>query len=289
MFQLDAKIRLIGSLFFCLLLTACASEPPPRLSTANVDTTSLEELQHLATRTLPEANGINPLRLQALQQAALEVGAQGGLAKRADEINQNLKKEARQLDQAFNFHPMVLHNNVLPPVLVEGRTILDQHSPDSVRIADHTYKIVKQAHFTTATPTWHSYLWMDYKKPPPPDPSLLPKSEEEEAVWQTYVLKGWNEGIDQANTIFNTNLARLKEEYAGMTLYRKLLAQHMISEPFVATTQLGITGDSNEININDQVLRITALPELQTDSGKWQAAVIDPANDPQKWRQTKTP
>ena len=270
-------------ILLCVVLAGCASTPPKRLSTAGVDTTSLESLQDLSTTTLPTDDNINPLRLQALQQTALETGAQGGLAKRSGEINQLLLKRARELDQTFNFAPMILHDNVIPPVLVEGRTLFNQSDANTVRIADHTYQIAKQAHFTTTPPTWRTYLWMDYKKPDPPDPTLVPKNEAEMTVWRDYVQKGWIEGLTQANTIFAANLASLKQDYIGMALYRKLLALHMISEPYVAKTRLGITGDVNHISINDQVLRITALPELQTNSKKWQTAVIDPANNVQKW------
>jgi defect-in-organelle-trafficking protein DotC len=68
-------------------------------------------------------------------------------------------------------------------------------------------------------------------------------------------------------------LARIKQDLKGMILYRKLLAMNMVSPPFVAQTDLGITGDSNEINIDDRVLRITALPELNPNSKDWRAAV----------------
>lgn len=277
------QIMRLVLVLLCITLTGCASTPPKRLSTEGVDTTSLDSLQNLSTTTLPDDNNMNPLRLQALQQAALETGAQGGLAKRSGEINQLLNERARELDQTFNFSPMILHNNVLPPVLVEGRNLFNQSNEDTVRIADHTYKIAKQARFTTTPPTWRTYLWMDYKKPDPPDPTLIPKNDAEMAIWRTYVQKGWHEGIAQANTIFSANLASLKQDYIGMALYRKLLALHMISEPYVAKTRLGVTGDVNHININDQVLRITALPQLQTNSQKWQTAVIDPAQDAQKW------
>ena len=74
--------------------------------------------------------------------------------------------------------------------------------------------------------------------------------------------------------IFTDNLARLKRDYAGMVLYKKLLAQHMVSAPFVARTELGVTGGGSDMRINDQVLRITALPSLQSNSRKWKAIPV---------------
>ena len=59
-----------------------------------------------------------------------------------------------------------------------------------------------------------------------------------------------------------------------MLLYRKLLQENMISPPFVSRTTLGVTGDDNNMNINDQVLRIVALPALQTQAKHWHAIVV---------------
>ena len=59
-----------------------------------------------------------------------------------------------------------------------------------------------------------------------------------------------------------------------MILYRKLLQEKMISPPFVARTELGITGDGSDMRINDQVLRIVELPKLQTNSRHWNAIVV---------------
>ena len=47
----------------------------------------------------------------------------------------------------------------------------------------------------------------------------------------------------------------------------------MVSPPYVSNTDLGVTGDGDEIHIDDRVLRITALPALNTHSDEWRAAV----------------
>lgn len=58
-----------------------------------------------------------------------------------------------------------------------------------------------------------------------------------------------------------------------MILYRKLLAEHMVSAPFVAKAQLGVTGDATQLRINDQILRITGQSQLQPNPSKWKPII----------------
>ena len=94
-------------------------------------------------------------------------------------------------------------------------------------------------------------------------------------IWKEYLDIGWKNGIEQADTIYSENLAKLKRDYEGMILYRKLLAMHMVTPPYVAETDLGVTGDRNHLNIGDKVLRISALPGLNVDSHTWKAFIVE--------------
>jgi defect-in-organelle-trafficking protein DotC len=157
--------------------------------------------------------------------------------------------------------------------LLEGRNTLNLADTQTIRVSDRTYKVSKQARFVTTPPNWRQYLWMDYKAPEYPNATLLPKTREERQVWCIYIDRGWKQGVEQANTILEESIARIKEDFAGMILYRKLLAMNMVSAPFVSDTDLGVTGDGAEIRIDDRVLRITALPALNVNSSEWRAAV----------------
>ena len=67
------------------------------------------------------------------------------------------------------------------------------------------------------------------------------------------------------------NLNRLKRDIDGMILFQRLAALRMVSSPSVVTKDLGITGNANEININDYIKLITGRAELQPDSRQWRA------------------
>lgn len=213
--------------------------------------------------------GINNIRYVALKQTARSTGAQAGLAWRSQQINRLLDRDKSKLSQIFNFSYLILNNNVLPPVLAEGRNTLNLADDQNIRIADRVYQIVYAPRFITAPPTWRDYIFMNYRKPELPNSTLLPKNHREANVWNQFVKIGWNEGIGQADEIFSANINRLVRDFSGMILYRKLLAQHMVSAPYVAEADLGVTGGGNDMRINDKVLRITSGSELQPNSKAW--------------------
>ncbi|USQ14333.1 type IV secretion system DotC family protein [Legionella lytica] len=244
------------------------------------DTGSLAGLQAMANTTAKERTKrqSGKFRQMALKETALSLGAQAGLAWRAKAIDEQLAKQTRTLDTIYDFNSLTLEHNILPPVLLEGRNTLNLADAQNIRVADRTYKVAKQAHFVTTPPTWRQYLWLDYVKPEYPNHTLLPKTRLEKKIWCMYVAKGWKNGIEQANTILEENIARIKEDFGGMILYRKLLAMNMVSPPYVSHTDLGVTGDASEIRIDDRVLRITALPALNINSNEWRAAVAKDEN-----------
>jgi len=256
-----------------ITLTACGTYQPPNAG----GTDSLEQLCALSgSPTNVCKNTTSSIRLQALQETAMCIGAQAGLAWRAKQINCILNQNSKSLDRIFDFNLMLLPHNVLPPVLDEGEQILNLDDPQTIRIADRTYKIISQARFVTTAPNWRDYLWLTYTCPEVPIGTLLPQNCDERKIWCCYATQGWQQGVTQANQIYAANLARIRRDFTGMVRYRVLLDQHMVSPPFVARTDLGITGSCSDMRINDQVLRITALPCLQTNSKRWRAIVDAP-------------
>ena len=231
---------------------------------------------YIAMQHLPAGgNEVNPIRYAAIQQAATSLGARGGLAWEARNIDAALRCESIFLDQVFDFNQLLLNHNVLPPVLVESENNLNLDDNDTLRIATKTYRIIRPARFVTAPPNWRDYLWMRFSRPKLSDRSLLPQNQAEASVWNHFISKGWLRGNQQALDIFTENLNRLKRDMIGMILYRKLLTQHMVSAPFVARADLGVTGNGTQLRINDQVLRITAQSQLQPNPKKW-TPVITP-------------
>jgi defect-in-organelle-trafficking protein DotC len=230
--------------------------------------------------TLKNASGsklqdgaVGALRASSLRETALSLGARGGLAERAQYINGILLNYEPLLAKIFNFYGLLLDNDILPPVLIEGRNTLNLTGNDAIRIADRNYKILAQARFVTAPPTWREYLWMNFDVPEMPDRSLLPRSKPERIMWERDLEEGWQAGLKQGDLIYTENINRLVRDYKGMIMYRHLLAQNIVSPPYVASLDMGITGNGQDMTINDRVLRITAFPALQSDGEGWKTEI----------------
>jgi len=266
-------MRKTKAYFACLVvfLTACTAHKQTVTDPTNLG--QLESMSEQATQ-LPTDTEMNQIRIKALEDTAMSLGAQGGLAWASSAINERLLRDKRSLENLYNFNGMMLSHGVLPPVLEAGDFSLNLADTTTIRVADKTYKIVEQARFATVPPNWRDYLWMSYSKPELPRKFLLPRTAEERKIWVQSIHTGWDKGVLQAYNIFHQSLARLRRDYNGMIIYRKLLQQKMISAPFVSRTELGVTGDGTDMRVNDQVLRITELPQLQTESGNWNAVVV---------------
>lgn len=257
--------RTLGTIGFALLAlcVGCSSSPKaPR-----------ELIKISALKQNRGQSAVTNLRQDALRDTAISIGAQGGLAWRAERIDCVLKQQQHNLNKIYNFTALVLNKNILPPVLEEGRDPTNISNCETVRAADVVYRIITPPCFVSNAPTWRQYLWMHYEKPENPHASLLPRNREEAAMWNCFVREGWQKGVDQADEIFQANLMRLNRDFKGMVLYHKLYAQNMVTAPFVAQADLGVTGDDREMRVNDRVLRITDTSRLNVNSQSWQAAV----------------
>jgi len=256
------KGRLLVLILVLILQIGCSSSKKAPTTPSNIE----------AFKSKPPAK-INAIRLSALRQTAQGIGAQAGLAWRSQQLNKILDSKKRDLDHIFNFNYLILNRNVLPPILVEGRNTLNLADEFTIRASDHDYQIIQPPRFITAPPNWRDYIWMGYKKPETQNATLMPQNGDERKIWNEYVQIGWDEGIIQADQIFSANLSRLHRDYEGMILYRKLLAQNMLTPPYVSQADLGITGGGNDLRVNDRVLRITAIPQLQANTKNWRPVI----------------
>lgn len=273
------------SLALLALLAACAAPPRPEpapqsLPPIELDLPpppSLEALQALAAAQ----NDARPPtgRSERLREAALAVGAQGGLAWETARIRELLLNTADRLDRAFDFRPLILRDRsgiaLLPPVVAEGQDLWESQDRGRVlRLADAAYEILAPARFVPDAPLWQAYLLRSFPPPEPP-PETLPRTEAERDLWRTAVAEGWDAGRRQAHAILERDLALLERDFQGMVRYRRLVAEGKATPPAVAEARHGVTGTDTAVRVGDRTLRIATDAALNRAPDVWRRGATE--------------
>lgn len=220
----------------------------------------------------PEGSGVPPIRFNAIRETAITYGSQAGLARRSHENLKSLEQSAQKLDIIYNFQALIVEGNVVPPVLTELTDVFDQASDDLLRVIGKVYRIDQQARFSYTPPSWRSYLVREYGFDQNVVANVAPKTDEELKVWRVAVEEGFKLGVQLADENLNQNFARLQKDFKGMILYHRMLADGMVTKPFVASSNLGVTRTADgAMHVGEVVLRITANPDFIDAPGSWQA------------------
>lgn len=244
--------------------------PPPRLH-------DLQEIEK-ENALIEKDDGLPiDIRRDAIKEAAVSLGARGGLAWKSYAIRQELKKRARYLDKIFDFRQLLIAAPsgllIEPPIINESlNNMLIEADGQQAAVSDRMYNIINNARIVSAPRTWQVYLERDWGEVVPPPDILRPQDEDERALWRELVARGWQEGVRQADEIFQDDLNLLVSDFEGMIRYRTLLTQGMVSQPYALQVDRGITGDGTEMRIGDRAIQITGVPELMTGSSEWQPA-----------------
>jgi len=238
---------------------------------------SLPELQNITRENKPTEEDPLPfdIRNDAMREAALSYGARGGLAWRTYHIRDELESRASYMDKVFDFRQLLVPAPsgllIEPPIISEAldAMIIDAGGLEAA-VADKVYNIGRNARIVTAPRTWRFYLERQWGEVSPPPDILRPSTREEREKWHEWVKEGWDEGVSQANEIFQTDLNKLVSDYEGMIRYRMLLAQGMVSPPNAMQVYRGVTGGGDEMRVGDRGLAITGLSELKPGYQEWQ-------------------
>ena len=281
----------ILSLLICAMSTLAGAQEIPNLNKNPLDSGASEyrpsenqdiNINDFLSSTLisgesKKENEIPAIRSEMIKELALTTGTQAGLLRAARESNKILETQALTLDRIFDFNAMMIDNNVIAPVLTEGRATFTQNSEDEIRISDRMFKIESPAHFVPHPPTWRDYLIQNTTslKIDMPMRTLLPKTDAEKSAWDNWAKQGWNNGINQSKSMFTQNLARLKRDYVGMIQYKILRAQGLVSSPIVAATNLGTTGGGSEMALKDKTFRIMVPSNLIANPNSWKNYPIE--------------
>lgn len=241
---------------------------------------SLQEIQNIPKENkVIEGEAGLPLdiRRDAIKEAAISYGARGGLSWRTYEIRQELETRARYMDRVFDFRQLLIPAPsgllIEPPIITESiNAMLIEGGGQTAAVSDRVYNIIVNAQIVSNARTWRTYLEREWDEVEPPPDILRPENDEEREIWIELVSKGWEEGIKQADEIFQEDLNLLLADFRGMVRYRVLLAQGMVSPPYALQVDRGVTGGGDEMRIGDRAVQITGAPEFKTGYEQWQPA-----------------
>jgi defect-in-organelle-trafficking protein DotC len=293
--RLRLTLRMTLPALALLALGACSAGPS--YVTINQPTTGfpsrpLAAKGEAAPPTLEEVQGVpvvaaqvqaaeqDRIRLDAMRDAALAYGARAGLARRSYEIAQEVKAKARDLDRVYDFGPLVVPTPgdvgvVMPPTVSEG---LDGLAIDDTGTAatasDRAWRIEAPARLVPVKPTWRTYLDRSWQFPDPPPQSLWPSKEEERTLFQSHVAQGWGKGVQQAQRIFETDLARLNRDFQGAARYHGLVAQGIIDKFYVASTDIGVALEEDTLKVGERAVRITSPAGFVPDAARWKPILV---------------
>lgn len=232
-------------------------------------------LERLIAAPAARAEPVIPMvRKTLLAEAAARMGTQAGLADRAKEILRVIGARENSLDQRYRFQQLIIDAALLPPVIVQTHDAvsLDQ---SVMRVAKSVYRIIEPPRFVDVAPTWRDWLYLGLAGQEPPeaslDPEIAPKDAPERAFWEARLRAAYEQGVRQANLIFDANLATLDRAYDGMRTYFDLYARRMISAPVLSsTTDVATRDDENTLAVGSTIFRVVVNPRFEDAPKAWE-------------------
>lgn len=224
-----------------------------------------------------EAIAERNLRLKAMREAALSLGAQHGYVNRLEQ-HKAFFEENDQLFANFDFDTIMrLASNggtemfLLPPVIQRLDNVSAvSESATRVRISGLVHVIKRPARLVLNPPDWHQYLvWDDPVEVDMPSRALLPKTDEEQILWHNWVSVGWLSGIQVADDEMRFRIRRLGEDFNGMVRYMALAFQGKVKRPYIAEQHTDVVGGGSEMREDESVYEISIPASLHPNSKEW--------------------
>lgn len=221
-------------------------------------------------------NEAQKARAQAVIDTGLSVGLKAGLAWQLRNVEAAVSKVSRDLEQIYDFNPLLIQSRVVPPVISEARNLYNQEGDYAVRLSGAYYRIERQARFASVAPNWREYL--TFPKATVDRNGLMsvlmPATEEERAVWRVAVKNGWEQGVEQANIMLTQAMDRLNRDFVGVTRFHRFVIAGKISMPAIATEDIPVSRGGAAMAVDETLLRITTLPEFNSKLDTWQGIVL---------------
>ncbi len=263
------------SIFICLVfllvfvgsaLAAKDAEQPEELKKL----LDVNQYKAMAASLSNEISSDNNLRLQAVKEAAEILGTEAGYQYRYGIILNSVETIMANLDQIYNFDAYLMHRGkVLPAIISEGGPA-ERKENLTLSFAKKTFQIIQDSELILTKPNWRVYLKKPKNKPFDIHSSLYPLTPQEVEVWEEAVIKGWKNGIDQADHVFEISLNKLTRDIIGLINFKTLALQNIVSKPLLATgvSDVEISEAGKKLQIGKALYRLVNYSEFK-DSNTW--------------------
>lgn len=171
------------------------------------------------------------MRLNAVAVDAYSWGIQEGAYNRNTEIQEILNEHSFTINKTISLAKFVIDGKILMPTVLEADRIFVKKNEREGRTVAMSYTLDKPPRVVSQVPTWRDYLLRQIAKPRKPIRNSYPRTSEEAAIWAREFERGWFRGVEQANSIFNSDLNKLNKDVAGLYRFRFLLAQNVVTLP----------------------------------------------------------
>lgn len=233
-----------------------------------------------------ENTAVMLMRPAAIREAAQLVTFQTAIAWRYKQLVAATESHGAIMDTAFDFSPLVMTQGealIMPPLLTRAGASMRLESGETATSAKTTYELLEPARYIATVPNWREFLMVDgFPEPEKPNPAVLPKNDEERAIWRAAVREAWVQGLAEADQLYADNVARMVRNYRGVMLYHLLTAQHLLSKVETASADLGMHTSDNKLNIGQKVYRITAPSVFTAREAELQYALPQKSLNPKK-------
>lgn len=247
------------------------------LASGQGSTSSVDRISAELTGPSGQEESISVVRETALRETASTLGARAGLHDRSCELAEVLRKRSEDMDRQFRFNSLMMGRGMLPPVISEARDAVLMER-NVMRIASRAYRIDEPAMLVDVPPTWRNWMYVGLTvescdkpfKIPEVAHQLRPQNDKERAFFNSVLQASYKAGREQAQQVFDANLARLVRTYQGMRRYFELYERGMVSAPvLISETEVVAMDDPNTLLVGNTVIRITAGAAFVQKPEQW--------------------
>ena len=251
---------------------------------------SLQELLNPSSQSSVEVY-VSDVEQQARIEAMLELvkqkGIKLGINDYLKETRSVIQSQERHLDSIYNFKPYMIKNVIIPPVIIESKDLIETPNPLSYKTTKQTYKIDKQARFSTRAPDWRQYLTfptldsnVDYVTFIPKE--MLPSNQQERTLWEKEATKAYKAGLIEGKNILDDAIGRLNKDFLGMLKFHEFVIEGKLSMPAISSQALAVAATQDSMALDMKLLQIQQLPQFNANTESWKPTIYPETIQPGK-------